>query len=84
MQITYLIIIAIISYVLGAINKLKWQKMPNKYIPIQNVIIGVISGLVCYIFKIEPNFLNSMVLCLSSTMSEGGIADLMKLGKSDG
>ena len=84
MQITYLIIIAIISYVLGAINKLKWQKMPNKYIPIQNVIIGVISGLVCYIFKIEPNFLNSMVLCLSSTMSAGGIADLMKLGKSDG
>ena len=69
---------------MGAINKLKWQKMPNKYIPIQNVIIGVISGLVCYIFKIEPNFLNSMVLCLSSTMSAGGIADLMKLGKSDG
>ena len=84
MQITYLIIIAIISYVLGAINKLKWQKMPNKYIPIQNVIIGVISGLVCYIFKIEPNFLNSMILCLSYTMSAGGIADLMKLGKSDG
>ncbi len=79
MQITYLIIIAIITYVLGAVNKIFWESLPNKYIPIQNVLIGFISGLICFIFKIEPNFITSMVVCLSATMSAGGIADLVNV-----
>ncbi len=83
MQITYLVIIAIITYVLGAVNKIIWESMPNKYIPIQNVLIGIISGLICFIFKIEPNFLNAMVLCLSATMSAGGIADLVNVKNNE-
>ena len=79
MQITYLVIIAILAYILGAFNKIIWKSMPNKYIPIQNVLIGFISGLICFIFKIEPNFLNAMVICLSATMSAGGIADLVNM-----
>ena len=83
MQITYLVIIAIITYVLGAVNKVLWKKMPNKYIPIQNVLIGLISGLICFLFKVEPNFLNAMVLCLSATMSAGGIADLVNVKNNE-
>ena len=83
MQITYLIIIAIITYVLGAVNKIIWESMPNKYIPIQNVLIGIISGLICFIFKIEPNLLTAMVLCLSATMSAGGIADLVNVKNNE-
>lgn len=83
MQISYLIIIAIITYILGAFTKLKWQKIPNKYIPLQNVIIGLVSGIICFIFKIETNLLNSLVLCLSATMSAGGFSDLMKIGKEE-
>ena len=83
MQITYLVIIAIIAYILVAFNKIIWESMPNKYIPIQNVIIGLGSGLICYFFKIEPNFINSMVLCLSATMSAGGIADLVNVKKEE-
>ena len=83
MQITYLVIIAIITYVLGAVNKLIWDAMPNKYIPIQNVLIGFISGLICFLFKVEPNFLNAMVLCLSATMSAGGIADLVNVKNNE-
>ncbi len=79
MQITYLVIISLITYILGAFNKLKWTKIPNKYIPLQNVFIGLISGFICYFFKVETNLLNSLVLCLSATMSAGGIADLTKM-----
>ena len=57
--------------------------MPNKYIPIQNVLIGIISGLICFIFKIEPNLLTAMVLCLSATMSAGGIADLVNVKNNE-
>ncbi len=84
MEITYVIIIAIIAYICGAITKLFIDKLPNKYIPIQNVVIGIISGVICYFTKIEPNLLQSLVLCLVATMGAGGIADLINIKNKEG
>lgn len=78
MEITYVIIIAIVTYVLGSITKLFIEVIPNKYIPLQNVVIGVVSALICYFTKIETNLLQAIVLCLTATMGAGGVADLMK------
>lgn len=82
MEITYLVIIGIVTYVFGAITKLFISKVPNKYIPIQNVLIGIFSALICYFCKIETNLLQAFVLCLSVTMGAGGVADLVKIVKS--
>ena len=79
MKITYVIIIAIIAYICGAITKIFVDSIPNKYIPIQNVIIGVISAIICYFTGIEPNLLQAIVLCLVATMGAGGIADLINI-----
>lgn len=79
MEITYVIIIAIIAYMFGAITKLFVDSIPNKYIPIQNVIIGVISTLVCYFTGIEPDILQAFVLCIVATMGAGGVADLINI-----
>ncbi len=79
MEITYVIVIAIIAYIFGAITKIFVDSIPNKYIPIQNVAIGIISALVCYFTKIEPNLLQAIVLCIVATMGAGGIADLINI-----
>lgn len=79
MQITYVVIVTLITYIFGAFTKLFVDAIPNKFIPLQNVIIGVISGLVCYFVGIEPDLLTSMVLCLISAIGAGGIADLTKI-----
>lgn len=79
MEITYVVVIAIIAYICGAITKLFIDKIPNKYIPIQNVIIGAISAVICYFTGIEPNLLQASVLCLVATMGAGGIADLINI-----
>ena len=79
MEITYVIIIAIIAYICGAITKIFIEQIPNKYIPIQNVLIGIISGLICYFLGIEPNIVQALVLCLVATMGAGGIADLINI-----
>lgn len=79
MEITYVIIIAIIAYIFGAITKIFIDSIPNKYIPIQNVAIGIISGLLCYFIGIEPNLLQSLVLCIVACMGAGGIADLINI-----
>ena len=79
MEITYVIIIAIIAYICGAITKIFIDKIPNKYIPIQNVVIGLISAIICYFAGIEPNLLQAIVLCLVACMGAGGIADLINI-----
>ena len=79
MEITYVVIIAILTYVLGSITKIFIDTIPNKFIPVQNVIIGLIAGLICYFTKIEPNLMQSLVLCLTATMGAGGVADLAKI-----
>ena len=83
MEITYVVIIAIITYILGSITKLFIDAIPNKFIPLQNVVIGIISGLICYFTKIEPNLLQSLVLCIVATMGAGGVADLTKIAKGE-
>ena len=79
MEITYVVIIALVAYVLGAITKIFVDKIPNKYIPIQNVVVGVISALICFFTGVEPNLLQALVLCLVATMGAGGIADLINI-----
>lgn len=83
MEITYVVIIAIITYVCGAITKCFIDQIPNKFIPLQNVIIGVVAGLICYFTKIEPDMLQALVLCLVASMGAGGVADLTKVKEGE-
>ena len=83
MEITYVVVIAIIAYIFGAITKIWIDEIPNKYIPVQNVVIGLISGLICYFAGIEANFLQAIVLCLVACMGAGGIADLINIKKEN-
>ena len=74
-----LVVIAIIAYIFGAITKIFIDSIPNKYIPIQNVVIGLISGLICYFTGIETNLLQALVLCIVACMGAGGVADLINI-----
>lgn len=83
MEITYVLIITLVAYVLGSITKIFISTIPNKYIPLQNVIIGLISAFICYFTKVETDLFQAIVLCLVSTMGAGGIADLTKIKKGE-
>lgn len=83
MEITYVVVIAIIAYIFGAITKIFIDSIPNKYIPIQNVVIGLISGLICYFTGIETSLLQAIVLCLVACMGAGGVADLININKEE-
>ena len=83
MEITYVVIVFIITYIFGAITKTFVDAIPSKYIPIQNVIIGIISGLICYFLEIEPDLITSLVLCFMSAIGAGGTYDLTKVGEEE-
>lgn len=78
MEITIGIIIMCFTLIAGEITKL--TNMPNKYIPLQNIIIAILSSIVCCIFKVEGmTVLETIVTCIFATMSAGGISDLKKV-----
>lgn len=83
MEITYVVVVFIITYIFGAITKTFVDAIPSKYIPIQNVIIGIISGLICYFIGIEPDLITSLVLCFMSAIGAGGTYDLTKVGEEE-
>lgn len=83
MTITLSVVIMLVAYIFGAITKIFIDKLPNKYIPIQNVIIGIISGIICFYLNIDNNLLNSILIGIMSTMSAGGIADLIDVKKTN-
>lgn len=83
MEVTYVIIVAIVAYIFGAITKAFIEVIPNRFIPLQNVVIGFISAFICFFCKIEEDLLQSIVLCLMATMGAGGTADLIKIMKKE-
>ncbi len=82
MTISLSVVIMLVAYIFGAITKIFIDKLPNNFIPIQNVVIGVISGIICFFLKLDDNLLNSILVGLMSTMSAGGIADLIEVKKT--
>lgn len=81
MEITYVGIIMVVTYIMGSITKAFIKSIPEKYIPIQNVVIGITSGLICYFGKIEPNLIQALFLCITATMGAGGVYDLLNMNK---
>lgn len=78
MEITYMVIVTLVTLVLGAITKTFIDEIPTKFIPLQNLIIGILSAIIVLVFKVETDILQAIVLCIFSSMGAGGIYDLNK------
>ena len=76
MEITYAVIVAVITLVLGAITKVFIATVPDRYIPLQNLIIGTVSAIICLVFKVETDILQAFVLCIIASLGAGGAYDL--------
>lgn len=82
MEITVALIITALTLVAGEITKM--TNIPNKYIPLQNIIIAVLASIICIVFKVQNmSVLETIVTCIFGTMSAGGIVDLSKVAKKE-
>lgn len=77
MEITYAVIVAIVTLMAGAITKAFVEAIPDRFIPLQNLLIGIISAVLCIVFDIEPNVLQAFVLCIMASLGAGGAYDLV-------
>ena len=83
MEITYMVIVTIVTLLLGAVTKVFKDTIPSKYIPLQNIVIGILAGVICYFTGIETNLLQAFVLCITASAGAGGLYDLTKTAKEE-
>ena len=76
-EIIFGVVQAIVTAIAGII--FKKTDVPARYIPIQNIIIGVICGLLAYYFGIYTDIPTSLMLCLAISLGVGGAYDLVQI-----
>lgn len=80
MEITVASIIAFVTLIIGAITK-KFNIVNKKFIPIQNIVIGILSGLLVFLTGLDNNIFSALVTCLMSSLSAGGLYDSITIRK---
>lgn len=82
MELTITGIIAFVTLILGQITKkLGW--IDKKFIPYQNLVIGLLSGVICWLVELEPNILVAILSCLIASYGAGGLYDNLTIKKEN-
>jgi hypothetical protein len=82
MNLTISTIIAFVTLLLGQITKkLGWVN--KKYIPVQNLVIGLLSGVICWLLELEPNVIKALITCVIASYGAGGLYDNITINTSE-
>ena len=84
MEMTVVSIVGLITvmatYFFGWISK-KFNIINTKLLPIQNGVVGIVAGIVCYALQIDGMDLGtSLITCLMASYAAGGVYDLTQTG----
>jgi len=82
MELTVTSIVALVTLILGQITK-KIGWIDKKFIPYQNLVIGLLSGVICWLVELEPNILVAMLSCLIASYGAGGLYDNLTIAKDN-
>ena len=82
MELTISSIVALITLLMGQITK-KLGLVDKKYIPYQNLAIGLVSGLICWLVELEPNLMVALLSCLIASYGAGGLYDNLTIRSDD-
>ena len=80
MEITFELIFSVVTVIVTALlgTFLKNSVVPKKFIPIQNLVIGIIAALVAVYFGLFDNIPAAILISLALSMGVGGTYDLVK------
>lgn len=78
-ELIFAVVTAVITGVLGAFTKNKI--VPSKYIPIQNIVIGIIAAVVAVYFKLFNDIPTAIIVSLALSLGVGGAYDVKQIPK---
>ncbi len=76
-ELIFILVQAILTAILGVF--LKDNVVPSRWIPIQNIVIGLISSFVAIYFNLFPNIPVAIITCLAISLGVGGGYDAIKI-----
>ncbi len=79
LELIFAVVTAVVTGIMGACTKNK--VIPAKYVPIQNIVIGVIAALVAIYFKIFSDIPTAIIVSLGVSLGVGGAYDAMQIPK---
>lgn len=68
---------AIVTAIIGVFTK--DTLIDSKYIPIQNLIIGILSGILAIVTGIYDNTINAMLIGIAISFGVGGAYDMVQI-----
>lgn len=80
-ELIFALVQAFLTAILGVI--LKDRVIPSRFIPIQNIVIGVVSALIAVYFNLYDNVPFAIFSCLVVSLGVGGAYDAIKTKKGE-
>ena len=68
---------AIVTAIIGIFTK--DTLIDSKYIPIQNLVIGILSGILAIVTGIYDNTINAMLIGIAISFGVGGAYDMVQI-----
>lgn len=78
-ELIFAVVTAVITGVLGTFTKNKI--VPSKYIPIQNIVIGIIAAIIAVYFKLFNDIPTAIIVSLALSLGVGGAYDVKQIPK---
>lgn len=76
-ELIFAVVTAVVTGVLGAITKNK--VIPSRFIPLQNIVIGLISAVVAIYFKLFTDIPTAIIMSLAIALGVGGAYDATQI-----
>ena len=79
-ELVFVVVSAVITGVLGTI--FKDRVVPSRFIPIQNIVIGIIAAIVAVYFNLFDNIGTAILISLAVSLGVGGAYDAIAINKN--
>lgn len=77
-----MVVTAIITAIFGELAK-RFNWIEKKYLPFQNLCIGLFIGIIAYLVGLNTNLLSAVLYGIFASMTAGGMYDLSKTSKEE-
>lgn len=79
LELIFAVVTAVITGLLGCLTKNR--VIPSKYIPLQNIVIGIVSGLIAVYFGLFQDIPTALIMSLAIALGVGGAYDATQIPK---
>lgn len=72
-ELIFMVVTAVVTGILGAITKNR--AIPARFVPIQNIVIGIVAAIVATYFNLFDNVAVAILVSLATALGVGGAYD---------